>query len=800
MSESTTTAPAGRAAGQDFIRAIVAEDVRKGTHGGRVVTRFPPEPNGYLHIGHAKSITLNFGIAQEFGGVCHLRFDDTNPETESIEYAESIIRDVKWLGWDWGEHLYYASDYFEKFYEIAESLIRKGKAYVDSQTEEEIREQRGTITEPGRPSPYRDRSVEENLDLFRRMRAGEFPDGSHVLRAKIDMASPNMLLRDPVLYRIRHAHHYRTGDKWCIYPLYDFAHPLEDAIEDVTHSICTLEFETNRPLYDWVVENAELGTRPRQYEFARLNLDYTVMSKRKLLQLVEGGYVSGWDDPRMPTIAGLRRRGVTPEAIRAFCEMIGVTKADSRVDIGKLEYAIRTDLNTRAPRVLCVLDPLRVVITNWPEGKVEELDAPYWPHDVPKEGSRPLPFSRELLIERSDFAEDPPPGWHRLAPGREVRLRYAYVIRCDDVVKNDRGEIVELRCSYDPATRGGATPDGRVVKSTIHWVSAAHAVPCEVRLYDRLFTEPDPEAAAGEDGDFKDFLNPDSLVVIKDARIEPSARDTAPGTHYQFERLGYFFADPEDSAPGKLVFNRVVTLRDTWAKKAGAGAGARAGEETAGAARPRAARREQAAAPRAETGEHPRPRPRPRPGPTSAAGLADSALARRLVEKHGLGEEEADLLARDAAAAELFENAVAEGGVSARAVANWVIHELPRERAGRAIAELPFGAKELAALVRLVEQGRVSSTAARQVLAELAARGGDPERIVEEQGLAQISDEAELEGVVRDVLAANAAKVAEYRAGKTGLIGFFMGQVMGRTRGRANPEKARELLVRELGG
>jgi len=790
MSDSTTAAPAGRATGQDFIRAIVAEDVRKGTHGGRVVTRFPPEPNGYLHIGHAKSITLNFGIAQEFGGVCHLRFDDTNPETESAEYAEAIIRDVKWLGWDWGEHLYYASDYFEKFYEIAEALIRKGKAYVDSQSEEEIREQRGTITEPGRPSPYRDRSVEENLDLFRRMRAGEFPDGTHVLRAKIDMASPNMLLRDPVLYRIRHAPHYRTGDKWCIYPMYDFAHPLEDAIEDVTHSICTLEFETNRPLYDWVVENAELGTRPRQYEFARLNLDYTVMSKRKLLQLVEGGYVNGWDDPRLPTIAGLRRRGVTPEAIRAFCEMIGVTKADSRVDIGKLEYAIRTDLNTRAPRVLCVLDPLRVVITNWPDGEVEVLDAPYWPHDVPKEGSRPLPFSGELLIERSDFAEDPPPGWHRLAPGREVRLRYGYIIRCDEVVKNERGEVVELRCSYDPATRGGATPDGRMVKGTIHWVSAAHAVPCEVRLYDRLFTVPDPEAAAGEDGDFKDFLNPESLVVIKDARIEPSVRDAAPGTHYQFERLGYFFTDPEDSAPGALVFNRVVTLRDTWAKRQKAGEGG--GVTSAPSRRPGEGEGVRGGEARTRTPTRSRARP--------SSDARDAVLAARLVERHGLSQEEADLLARDPAAAELFENAVAEGGVSPRAVANWVIHELPRERAGRAIPELPFGAKELAALVRLVEQGRVSSTGARQVLAELAARGGDPERIVEEKGLAQISDAAELERVVRDVLATNAAKVAEYRAGKTGLLGFFMGQVMGRTRGRANPEKARELLVRELGG
>src|SRR5690606_30208035 len=473
--------------------------------------------------------------------------------------------------------------------------------------------------------------------------------------------------------------------KWCIYPMYDFAHPLEDAIEGVTHSICTLECETNRALYDWVVENADLGTRPRQYEFARLNLDYTVMSKRKLLQLVEGGYVNGWDDPRLPTIAGLRRRGVTPEAIRAFCEMIGVTKADSRVDIGKLEYAIRADLNTRAPRVLCVLDPLRVVITNWPAGQVGMLDAPYWPHDVPKEGSRPLPFSGELLIERSDFAEDPPPGWHRLAPGREVRLRYGYIIRCDEVVKDERGEVVELRCSYDPATRGGATLDGRVVKGTIHWVSAAHAVPCEVRLYDRLFTVPDPEAAAGEDGDFTEFLNPQSLVVVKDARIEPSVRDAAPGTHFQFERLGSFTTEPVDAAPGALGYNRRVMLRATGAKRAGAQAGAGAeAEERAGSSHARAARRGATAAPRAESATRAAPSPRPRPGPAAAAS-ADSALVRRLAERYGLGEEEAELLARDPAAAELFESAVAEGGVSARAVANWVIHELPRERAGRAI-------------------------------------------------------------------------------------------------------------------
>jgi len=442
---------------RDFIRAIVVEDLRAGTHGGKVVTRFPPEPNGYLHIGHAKAICLNFGIAQEVGANarCHLRFDDTNPETEDMEYVRAAQEDVRWLGFDWGEHLYFASDYFQQMYDYAEHLIREGKAYVDSQDEEQIRLGRGSVTEPGTPSPYRDRSVEENLDLFRRMRAGEFPDGAHVLRAKIDMASPNMLLRDPVLYRIRHASHYRTGDAWCIYPLYDYAHPIEDAIEGVTHSICTLEFETNRPLYDWVVENTPTPNRPRQYEFARLNLDYTVMSKRKLLTLVREGWVSGWDDPRMPTIAGLRRRGVTPEAIRAFADMIGVAKTESRVDIGKLEYAIREDLNAKAPRVLAVLRPLRVTITNFPEGEVEWIDAPYFPRDVGREGSRRVPFAREILIERDDFTEEPPPGYRRLAPGRAVRLRHAYVIRCDDVVRNDAGEVVELRCSYDPASRTG---------------------------------------------------------------------------------------------------------------------------------------------------------------------------------------------------------------------------------------------------------------------------------------------------------------------------------------------------------
>jgi len=477
----------------DFIRTVVNEDMRTGRYDGKVITRFPPEPNGYPHIGHAKSISLNFGLALEYGGRCHLRMDDTNPTTEDEEYVRALQDAVHWLGFDWGKHLYYASDYFPQLYAFAEQLILDGKAYVDSLNEEEIREYRGTVTEPGRESPYRNRSVEENLDLFRRMRAGEFADGAHVLRGKGDMASPNMKMRDPLFYRIRHAHHYRTGDEWCIYPMYDFAHPLSDAIEGVTHSICTLEFENNREIYNWLADNLLEEPRPHQYEFARLNLDYTIMSKRKLLQLVQENHVNGWDDPRLSTIAGLRRRGVTPEAIRAFCDKIGVSKANSRVDIALLDHCIRDDLNTKAPRVMAVLRPLKVVITNYPAGQAEALEASFWPRDVPKEGSRPVPFARELYIEQDDFMENPPKGFHRLVPGGEVRLRYAYIITCDDVIKDAEGNVLELRCSYAPESRGGAAVDGRKVKGTIHWVSAAHAVPVEVRLYDRLFTTSNPE-------------------------------------------------------------------------------------------------------------------------------------------------------------------------------------------------------------------------------------------------------------------------------------------------------------------
>jgi glutaminyl-tRNA synthetase len=552
--------PASRS---DFIRDLIAADNAAGRHGGRVATRFPPEPNGYLHIGHAKSICLNFGIARDFGGTCNLRFDDTNPVTEDTEYVESIQADVRWLGFSWDDRLYYASDYFEALYGYAEALIERGLAYVDDQTANEMRAARGTLTSPGLDSPFRNRPAPENLDLFRRMRAGEFADGARVLRARIDMASPNVNLRDPVLYRIRRAHHHRTGDAWCIYPMYDYAHPLSDALELITHSICTLEFEDHRPLYDWLIRNLPLPGTPQQIEFARLNLTYTVMSKRRLLQLVQGGHVNGWDDPRMPTISGLRRRGCTPEAIRRFADEIGVAKRENVVDVGLLEHFVRDDLNRRASRVMAVLDPLKIVLENYPEGHVEHLDVVNNPEDA-SAGTRRVPFGRELYIERDDFMEVPAPKYFRLAPGREVRLRNAYFVTCQRVVKDDAGAVVELRCTFDPATRGGDAPDGRKVKATLHWVSAAHAIDAEVRLYDRLFTAEHP--GSGET-DFLAQLNPRSLQVIPAAKLEPSLADAVAGARYQFERLGYFAADP-DTRPRAPVFNRTVTLKDAWARRA----------------------------------------------------------------------------------------------------------------------------------------------------------------------------------------------------------------------------------------
>jgi glutaminyl-tRNA synthetase len=553
-------------AGRDFIRDIIEADLKAGRH-AQVVTRFPPEPNGYLHIGHAKSICLNFGVAQEFGGRCHLRFDDTNPTKEEQEYIDAIEADVRWLGFDWGKHLYHASDYFEQLYGWAEHLIRTGKAYVDDTPLEEMRAMRGTVTEPGRASKYRERGVEENLDLFRRMRAGEFPNGARVLRAKIDLAAGNMIMRDPVLYRILHAAHPKTGTAWCIYPTYDFAHGQSDAIEHVTHSLCTLEFEDHRPLYDWFLDYLPAPARPRQYEFARLNLTYTVLSKRVLTELVRKGHVGGWDDPRMPTLAGLRRRGVPPEAIRDFVRRVGVARANSVVDVAMFDHAIREALNRTASRRMAVLRPLKLVIENYPEGKSEQLEAVNNPED-PSAGTRMVPFARELYIERDDFMEDPPKKFFRLAPGREVRLRYAYFVTCREVVKNAAGEVVELSCTYDPATKGGNAPDGRKVKATIHWVSAAHAVPAEVRLYDHLFARPDP----GANGDFFADLNPNSLEVLGDARVEPALAGANSGETVQFERQGYFARD-RDSTPGRLVFNRTVGLRDTWAKVQAAGGG-----------------------------------------------------------------------------------------------------------------------------------------------------------------------------------------------------------------------------------
>ena len=557
MSTSDSAAPT------DFLRQAVVEDTKSGRFGGKVITRFPPEPNGHLHIGHAKAMSIDFGIARDFGGHCNLRFDDTNPCAEETEFVDSIQHDVHWMGWDWGEKACYASDYFEQMYEYAVQLIKKGKAYVDDLSAEQIREHRGSLTEPGRNSPYRDRSVEENLELFERMRSGELPDGTCVLRAKIDMASPNLNMRDPVIYRILHAEHHRTGDKWCIYPTYDWAHGLGDSVEGVTHSLCTMEFENHRPLYDWCLDALEIY-HPRQIEFARLNLTYTVMSKRVLKKLVEAEHVDGWDDPRMPTLAGLRRRGYTPEAIQEFLKRVGIAKTDSTVDIALLEHILREDLNRRSPRVMAVMRPLKVVIDNYPEDLVEELDAVNNPEDETA-GTRKVPFSRELYIERDDFMEDPPRKFFRLAPGREVRLRYAYYVTCVDVVKDASGEVVELHCTYDPETRGGTSADGRKVKSTIHWVSARHALPAEVRLYDYLFAKPDPNDVE-EGQDFTANLNPNSLEVTNDCLVEPSLAGAEPGSRYQFERIGYFCVDNVDSSEEKLVINRTVTLRDSWAK------------------------------------------------------------------------------------------------------------------------------------------------------------------------------------------------------------------------------------------
>jgi glutaminyl-tRNA synthetase len=758
----------GRVVSPNFITDIVERDLTTGKY-DRVVTRWPPEPNGYIHIGHAKAINLNFGIAQDYGGRCSLRFDDTNPATEDLEYVEAIKRDIRWLGFDWGENLFFASDYFGTLYEHAVTLIERGLAYVDSLGEGEIRAYRGTITEPGRESPYRNRPVAENLDLLERMRRGEFAEGAHVLRAKIDMAHPNMVMRDPILYRIRHTPHYRTGDAWHIYPLYDFAHGLSDAIEGVTHSLCTLEFETRRELYDWFVTRLYKPPRPHQYEFGRHAIEYTVTGKRKLIELVKGGHVAGWDDPRLPTIAGLRRRGVTPEAIHDFNNRIGVSKQNGSAGIALLEHSIRDDLNFKAPRVMAVLEPLKVVISNYLEGQVEELDAPYWPHDVPKEGSRKVPFSRELYIEREDFEENPPKGFKRLSPGEAVRLRYAYVIRCDEVVKDAAGKVTELRCSFDPDTLG-ATPQGRRVKGTIHWVSARHALKAELRLYDRLFSVPNPDAG---ERPFTDYLNPESLV-IKRGFVEPSVMGDPADTRYQFERQGYFMQDPVDSKADALVFNRITPLRDSWAK---------AVQEDKPA-------KEVRAQAKAATGAAPR------------GSVLDFTLEQKARYAHytgglGLAKDDAALLAGDASLAGFFEDALGAHH-NPRGIANWIVNELLRELKDRALGDLPFGPAELASLVAVVDDGTITNRIAKDVFAQLLESGGDAGDIVKLRGLEQVTDEGAVELIVNKVIAENPDKVAAYRGGKTGLLGFFVGQVMRETQGKANPQLVQELVRGKL--
>jgi glutaminyl-tRNA synthetase len=749
-------------AASDFIRDKVRAELAAGKYNGRVATRFPPEPNGYLHIGHAKSICLNFGIAAEFGGVCHLRMDDTNPSTEDPEYVAAIQRDVKWLGFDWGENMFYASDYYEALYELAEKLITLGRAYVCDLTEEQMSEYRGTVTEAGKNSPYRDRSVEENLSLFRRMRKGEFAEGSCVLRAKIDMSSPNMKMRDPPIYRIKHAHHYRTGDKWCIYPLYDFAHCLSDSMERITHSICTMEFESARELYDWVIEATGVPWVPKQTEFARLNLSYTVMSKRKLLELVEGKHVAGWDDPRLPTIAGLRRRGIRPEAIREFCARIGVAKNLSTVDVALLEHIIREDLEPCAPRVLGVLDPLKVVIENYPENGTEEFEAALWPKDIPREGSRKIPFSREVYIDREDFLEDPPKDFHRLAPGRSVRLRYAYVVTCNDVIKDASGKVIELRCTYDANTRGGATPSGAKKLGTIQWVSAAHALDVEVRIYDRLFNVEQPGTVEGRD--FKDDLNPGSLTVLR-AKVEPSLASAKQGDRVQFERVGFFIVD-EDSRPDALVFNRIIALRDTYAK---------------------------------ETPSRERQRPDTKRDvkerPAGVPVLSPEAAA--LKETYKVSDDEARALSTEPALTGLLDGALGAGGDRAATV-TFLVNEVLRELRAKDLREVPFGGAELAELLTLVADGTLSNKLAKDVLSAMFAGEGPPRAIVDKRGLKQTTDESAIVAAIDRVIANNADAVDRYRKGNQNVIGALIGLCIKETAGRANPKLVGELLRKQL--
>ncbi len=760
----------------NFLQDLIEADLKAGKNGGQVVTRFPPEPNGFLHIGHSKSILLNFGLSKHFAGRTHLRFDDTNPTTEDTQYVEAIQADAAWLGADWGKHLYYASDFFPRMYECAVRLIKEGKAFVDSQAQDAIREQRGDFGKPGSHSPFRNRPVEENLRLFGEMRDGKFKDGECVLRAKIDMAHPNVLMRDPLLYRIRHAHHHRTGSTWCIYPMYDYAHPLEDAFEGITHSICTLEFESNRELYDWVLDNlGPWNPRPRQYEFARLALGYTVMSKRKLLQLVNEKRVSGWDDPRMPTIAGMRRRGVTAQALRDFNELIGVAKNNSLVDIGKFEFAIRQDLEGRAPRALGVLHPIKVTLTNWPADKVEQLDVPWWWNE-PERGSRQVPFGKELLIDEEDFSAEPPKDWKRLAPGRAVRLVSAYVVQCDEVIKGADGKVTELRCTVDLASRSGSGNDGTLKPAgTLHWVHAPTSLPLEVRLYDRLFSVEQPDA----EGDFLQHLNPDSLVVAKNARLEPALAAAQPGAHYQLIRQGYFFADPVDSKPGNPVFNRVIGLKDRFTKPAEPAEPKKAAE----------------------------PKHVPGPKKNKAEHRAELFAAHPEMKSrfdgyqktHGLSEDEAELLASHPGASQYFDAAVAFHPAP-KSLVKWLTNELLGLAGERELSSLPIQPRVFALAVALLDGGKLTAPAMKTLLGSLVERGGVPEVRMRELGLEKVDDAGAVNAAVGRVLESHAAEVARYRAGEKKLFGVLVGAAMKETKGAADAGAVRQALTTALGG
>jgi len=748
---------------KDFLRRIVEEDLNSEKY-QEIVTRFPPEPNGFPHIGHAKSISINFGIARDYHGHCNLRMDDTNPTTEDTKYVEALKDAVQWLGFDWGERVYFTSDYFSELYDHAVALIKMGKAYVDSLNEDEIREYRGTVTESGKRSKYAQRTVEENLDLFERMKNGEFKEGEHIVRAKIDMSAANMKMRDPLLYRIRHAQHFRAGDAWSIYPMYDFAHCLSDYIEGVTHSLCTLEFENNRDIYDWVLDTLGLEPpRPYQYEFARLNINYTVMSKRKLLELVQGGQVNGWDDPRMPTIAGYKRRGYTPESILTFCDQIGIAKANSTVDVSQLEFCIRDDLNPKVPRVMCVLDPLKITIENY-EGS-EEIDASYYPHDVPKEGSRKLPFSREIYIERDDFMENPPKGYYRLTHDQPVRLKHAYIIACKEVIKDPEGHIVEIKAEYHPDSKSGSDSSGIKVKSAIHWVDAKEAKSIEVRLYDRLFKDEAPEGL--ED------INPDSLKIIKNALIEPAVIADKPDVRFQFERQGYFYTEPLDYTDEAPVFNKIVGLKDSWTKK-------KTSVPKASDKKPESQSKKVQI-----------------DGEVTPMNADEQALFDKYTVELKLNSEVANTLARDATLSLFYEEALSALN-SPVSLANIVANEVARELKQIQTGDLKFSTKQIAGLVKMVDNEIISNKIAKQVFEEMVKSGEDPAQIVEARGLVQISDPAVIVPIIDEIIAKNPDNVLKFKAGNTKLLGFFVGQVLKTTGGKANPKVVNTLVAEKL--